>query len=334
MQNKLEVLNKCVYCQSCDIVKVFSAPNRFSKNTELFSVLRCRSCNVVFQNPRVREEFIGDFYSDDLHYYKPNANPELKGLREKIKFFLYKHALINHFNYIHLGSSFWLLKVVTKPFCSRFLVQLLPSFKARGVLLDIGCAHGANLKKLRELGWKVMGLEMNVASGEIARQLGLDVKIGKIEDGDFSSNSFDAVLMGMVLEHLHNPFDSLKMITNWIKPDGQLIFSIPYFDGFEFSWFQEYAYGVQLPHHIVFLNKKVIIDFLTSLGYKNIKFYFQYFDRDVVASAGYKYEDTKLLRYKLLSQSRFVRAFIVRPLVYIMSLFQMTSRVTVYAEKI
>ena len=44
-----------------------------------------------------------------------------------------------------------------------------------------------------------------------------------------------------------------------IKPSGQLIFSIPYFEGLEYKWFKEYTYSLHLPNHITFLNKKVEI---------------------------------------------------------------------------
>lgn len=62
--------------------------------------------------------------------------------------------------------------------------------------------------------------------------------------------------MSMVLEHLYYPFESLENITYWLKPGGQLIFSIPYFEGFEFRFLKNilmaYNYFTILP----FLIKK------------------------------------------------------------------------------
>jgi 2-polyprenyl-3-methyl-5-hydroxy-6-metoxy-1,4-benzoquinol methylase len=334
MENdKFERLNQCVYCKSTNLEDLFSAPNRFSQSKEKFALSRCKKCKIVFQNPRVKEEYIGDYYDDDLHYYMPDTAKKNQGFGFKLKSIISKYTLINHFNYKHLGGSNFVIKLLTAPFKSKISINILPTFIANGRILDIGCSHGANLIRLKDLGWSVEGLEMNRTSAELARQLGLSVQICKIEDASFLNNYFDGVIMCMVLEHLHNPFESLKKLTSWIKPGGELIFSIPHFEGFEFSFFKEYAYGVQLPHHIVFFNRKVIIEYLSVLGYQDIRFHFHYFDRDIVASSGFKFIDTRGYFYKLLSQSKIVRVLLIRPFVYMLSLLKKTSRVTVYARK-
>lgn len=139
--------------------------------------------------------------------------------------------------------------------------------------------------------------------------------------------------MSMVLEHLYDPLRILKKITSWLKPGGQLLLLIPYFEGFEFSVFKEYSYGLQLPTHITFFNKKILREYLSKLGYKDIKFYFQYFDRDVVASAGYKYADTGKWLYKFISSNKTFRRLAIRPFAFILSLLGKTSRVSVLAFK-
>lgn len=328
---KFEELKKCVYCESNNIIYLFSAPNRFDKSDEIFSVSRCNDCGIVFQNPRVKSQFIEEYYTDTLGYYYPGKSKDT--FLNKLKLILTIKVLINHFKYFNLGNKSFLIKLISWVFKRKFKIKMIPDYVNNGKVLDIGCSHGALLQELRGYGWEVKGLEMHKKSAEYAQSLGLDVYQSTVEGIDFPDNYFNAITMGMVLEHLHEPFESLEKITKWIKPRGQLIFSIPYFNGFEFSMFKEYCYGLQLPHHIVFLNKKVIVEYLKKIGYKNIKFYFQYFDRDVVTSAGYKYSEKGGFINKILSSNKFIRFILIKPLVYILSCLNKTSRVTVYAEK-
>ncbi len=232
------------------------------------------------------------------------------------------------------------LKKITPPFVKKIFknrsekIRLIPSFVRNGKLLEIGCAYGKKMEKLNKLGWTTYGIEMHEKSAQHPKKKKkLNVRYESIEDVKFHTGKFDAIIMDMVLEHLYNPFESLKIITEWLKPNGQLLFSIPYFNGIEFSFYKEFTYALHLPHHITFFNKKILKEYLTKLGYKNIKFYFHYFDRDIVASAQYKYADTNKFIYKFIGYNKFFRKFFIKPFVFITSLLGKTSRVSVFAEK-
>lgn len=325
-----EKLKACPYCGSKNLVILFKSLDRYSNNPGEFFVSRCRDCKLVFQNPRIKEEFIGQFYSDSLGYYQPVKNNK----ETKIKKWLHKKILTNHFNYdLEKKSIFY--KILTYPFF-RFEKErtLSPKYILNGSLLEIGSSYGERLINLKSLGWtNLTGVEMNNSAAEYAQGRGLDVRSARIEDLEFEESSFDVVILSMVLEHLYEPFNKLKLITKWLKPGGQLIFSIPYFDSLPFKIFKQYSYPLHLPHHITFFNKKILKDFLASLGYSKIKFYFQYNLRDIKASASYKYNDTGKYIYKFISQNKVFLKFILKPLLFIFSLFFKTSRVSVYATK-
>jgi 2-polyprenyl-3-methyl-5-hydroxy-6-metoxy-1,4-benzoquinol methylase len=332
---EFENLKSCPHCASEKINVLLSAPNRLTSKEGTFFLSKCADCGLVFQNPRVKEKYISDYYTNELGYYRlPPRNKERKVFFSFIKKFVYHQTLINHYNYVNLGKQNIFLKTITPLFRRKKKIGLMPNFVKNGRLLEIGCSHGTRLEELKKIGWNVSGVEMDKKSAEFAqKEKALSVQNKKIEKLSFKKNSFDVVIMSMVLEHLYDPFGTLKRITSWLKPDGQLLFSIPYFEGFEFSVFKEYSYGLQLPTHITFFNKKILEAYLSKLGYKDIKFYFQYFDRDVVASAGYKYADTEKRFYKLISSSKIFRKLVIKPFVFILSLFEKTSRVSVLAFK-
>ncbi|PIT97704.1 hypothetical protein COT77_00135 [Candidatus Berkelbacteria bacterium CG10_big_fil_rev_8_21_14_0_10_41_12] len=329
-----ERLDKCPYCSSKKINVFLIAPNRLTSKKGTFFLSKCADCGLVFQNPRIKKEYISDYYTDELGYYHPPLPKKKLYFISQFKKIIYKSSLINHFDYSNLGKKNFLKRILTIPFKRKLKIDLLPNFMENGKLLEIGCSHGARLEKLKKLGWKVEGIEMDKKSAEFAqKEKGLNIQIKKIEELSFKKNSFDVVIMSMVLEHLYDPLGTLKRITGWLKPGGQLLFSIPYFEGFEFSVFREYSYGLQLPTHITFFNKKILREYLSKLGYKDIKFYFQYFDRDIIASAGYKYKDTGKRLYKFISSNKTFRRLAIKPFVFILSLFGKTSRVSVLAFK-
>jgi SAM-dependent methyltransferase len=339
---KYEKLSECPYCNSKNLKIIMKSKDFLNNLPGEFYLSKCGNCGLVFQNPRIREEYISIYYPDDAGYYTPQ-NLQSNSILSPNAYMgnILKHCLINHFGYIHLGESnaFW--KILSIPFVRLLKINMIPYYVKYGHLLEIGCSHGHMLDKFKRLGWNVYGVEPHNDSAEYAKKVrGLNVANKRIEDVDFENDfgvdKFDVIIMNMVLEHLYNPFYTLKIITERLKPNGQLIFSIPYFEGIEFNIYREYCYGMHLPTHMFFLNKKIIEDYLTGLGYANIKFYFHFFDRDLVASSKYMYMENPSGFNLLLKQTlhnKLFRRFFIKPFVLLLSLLGKTSRITVYAEK-
>lgn len=331
---QFEELKKCPNCSSKQMDFLLKAPDRITGLPGEFSLMRCGNCGLVFQNPRVKESHIRFFYTNKIGYCRPPEGTKTnKTILAKVKDFFLMQALVSHFGYdIQKRNPLYFL--LTLPLKSILPIKGFPVFKRHGQLLEVGCSSGEFLEKLRNLGWQVKGVEMGKDTACYARKVRhLDVDNKRIEECQFLAAEFDAIIMRMVLEHLYQPFEMLRKLTFWLKKDGQLIFSIPYFQGFEFRWFRDYSYGLQLPNHITFFNKKVLLDYLKKLGYKKIRFYYDFFDRDIIASAQYKYKDTKSWFYKMLGYNKAVRLLFIKPFVFLLSLLNKTSRLTVYVEK-
>ncbi len=320
---------KCPICKSeRNLTRLFSAPDRLTNLPGIFYLARCQKCTLVFQTPRPKERYICSYYPDTIGYFNPKAETSSK-LSQKIDILL----LINFYNYNNLGKANFLLKILLIPlFTTLYRHHSIPQFKNNGKLLEIGCSNGNKLKKLTRLGWNTTGIEINNSSANNARKQGLEVKTGSIFDFNFKKQYFDVIILDMVLEHLYDPALVLKNLTSWLKPGGELIFSIPYFEGTEFKIFKEYSYGLQLPTHITFFNKKTIHTLLKK-DFTRIKFAFHHFDRDIVASAHYKYTSTNSFFYKVIAYNKFIRWAFIKPLVFILSILQKTSRVTIFATK-
>lgn len=92
--------------------------------------------------------------------------------------------------------------------------------------LEIGCAQGDLLKELSPYFKKVVGLDVSAPMIKLAREKGLDARLGKIGEIKFAEN-FNCIYLGDLIEHLAGPvvfFNHLKKI---IKKDGLVIIEIP-----------------------------------------------------------------------------------------------------------
>lgn len=99
---------------------------------------------------------------------------------------------------------------------------------SKGRLLDVGCGNGEIISYLRDLGWEVTGMEPDATAANLARErYGLDVFTGSIEQAQFPADSFDAITMTHVIEHLSDPILTLKECNRVLKPWGRLIIITP-----------------------------------------------------------------------------------------------------------
>ncbi|MDR1252145.1 MAG: class I SAM-dependent methyltransferase [Treponema sp.] len=99
--------------------------------------------------------------------------------------------------------------------------------------LDIGCATGALLLRLRERGWCVTGVEISPSAGYARETRGLDVRSLPLEENRFSSDSFDLILASHLIEHLNAPGLFVREVYRLLRPGGHFLVSTPNITGFQ-----------------------------------------------------------------------------------------------------
>jgi 2-polyprenyl-3-methyl-5-hydroxy-6-metoxy-1,4-benzoquinol methylase len=99
--------------------------------------------------------------------------------------------------------------------------------------LEIGCAAGALLVNLVELGFsEVRGVEIDRANASVAqRHLGDRVLAGTLASAAFANDSFDVVYAEQVIEHVPRADLLLEECRRVLRPGGILIAATPNFDG-------------------------------------------------------------------------------------------------------
>jgi len=107
-----------------------------------------------------------------------------------------------------------------------FPLKFLP-IESRGCLLDLGCGSGALLLKMRSLGWEAEGVDIDPLAVEVARRQGLHVRLGSLHAQNFADESFDAVVMSHVIEHVHEPLELLKEMRRILKRGRRIVIATP-----------------------------------------------------------------------------------------------------------
>lgn len=156
------------------------------------------------------------------------------------------------------------------------IYDLIPPRKK---VLEVGCATGELLKKLREKKCYTVGLEKD-------KDMALDAKgkcdriiVGDIETIDklpFSDNFFSIIVFGDVLEHLQRPDKVLQKIKKYLCDDGYILVSIPNVAFISvrlellFGRFNYTEYGPLDKSHLRFFTLKTAKRLIEENGYKII----------------------------------------------------------------
>lgn len=107
---------------------------------------------------------------------------------------------------------------------ARRIEQFRNSIADRDIC-DFGAGHGLFLKYARPLARSVSGVELN--RKQIADLEHESIRVETSIDA-FPAESFDAVTLFHVLEHLHRPIETLSSIKDRMRPGGRLIVEVPH----------------------------------------------------------------------------------------------------------
>lgn len=190
-------------------------------------LIRCPDCQLVYLSPRPNPNIIGSYYADD---YAPHQANKTKR---------------------HKKSS--------KDFSS-------PPPKIHAKLLDYGCGNGAFLLKMKALGWEVTGLDTSANAVAVTNAEGIKALQGDFKHPEVTAMKFDCITLRQVLEHLHNPIETLKEARKHLANKGKISISVPNIESLPYRWFKEDWLGIDFPRHLLFFNPQSLENMLRKAG--------------------------------------------------------------------
>lgn len=221
----------------------------------VWDIMRCSNCGLGWLNPRPFQEEIFKLYED---YYKKYVVTRAQThttprLRRKIQ----KSVLATHLGYNDLLYS-WKTQILGR-LVSKFGpvrekvergVMYLKSVEG-GKLLDVGCGTGSFLAKMRDLGWEVIGVEPDSQAADIAAtKYGVSIYKMTLEEAGFAKETFDAITMNHVIEHVSDPIAILEECRRVLKPGGTIAVVTPNIKSLTHRIFRETWELLDPPRHL------------------------------------------------------------------------------------
>ena len=95
-------------------------------------------------------------------------------------------------------------------------------------ILDIGSGTGFFLKRAKERGWIVNGVEPNKIAAKYSEKMGVPVIPDFFHNVNIkNSEKYDAINLTQVLEHVYNPIEFLKKCHRLLKSGGIIVIEAP-----------------------------------------------------------------------------------------------------------
>ncbi len=235
---------KCDICGEDNYKILFKGRDYRFGGKEVFNIVQCNKCKLVYMNPRPTAEALINLYK---YYYTPidknYISPTLETQKNKI-----------------------ILKKIWHRYLGIYHDDLIK--RAQGRILDIGCGNGNILLPLKQKGQVVYGTEINPINAKRCNEIGLNVFCGTLEEANFNSGFFDTVILSQVIEHLPSPKRTLKEIYRILKTNGELYIFCPNYGSYISKLFGKHWHGWHIPFHLYSFTIRTIKSLASDVNFK------------------------------------------------------------------
>lgn len=150
----------------------------------------------------------------------------------------------------------WIYKSVKKLMHRSKLRLLLNIKKDIHKVLDVGCGTGDFIKFLKNKNIKAEGIEPT----PIARDKARKKKIQVHHSIDECKDTFDAITLFHVLEHVKNYDETIGQLIAKLNPKGLMLIAVPNHKSYDAEYYKEKWAAWDVPRHIWHFNKGNILD--------------------------------------------------------------------------
>jgi 2-polyprenyl-3-methyl-5-hydroxy-6-metoxy-1,4-benzoquinol methylase len=222
----------------------------------LWSMRRCGDarCGTLWLDPAPAGADLAKTYRD---YYTHRPSASSAGLRRALHAAVFNAYLRHRMGYVKgVGpAALSLLSPLAHAHPAGTSIvhaeaMYLPAPAPGATLLDVGCGNGDRTMRMRQLGWDAKGLDVDPEAVRAARLRGLDARLGDLRDQDYPPESFDAIHMSHVIEHVFDPVGLMKACHDALKPAGELVAVTPNADSWSHARYREDWRGLEPPRHL------------------------------------------------------------------------------------
>ncbi|MEH1862890.1 MAG: methyltransferase domain-containing protein [Nostoc sp.] len=137
-------------------------------------------------------------------------------------------------------------------------------------VLELGSAHGAFVALMRWAGFDATGLELSPWVVDFAQKtFNIPMLLGRVEDQQLEQQSFDAIVLYDVLEHLPNPLATMQYCFSLLKPDGIFIIQTP-------NYIENKTYAEMVAKNDKFMEQLMTIEHLYLFSERAVEMFFKH----------------------------------------------------------
>ena len=266
---QVEEVATCPICGSEDEPFYHELDDQNYGTPGLWGFYRCPKHNLLWLSPRPVAKDIGKVYPTCYGTHAITQEGTLERLRRKAWF----AVIATSFGYGEFtkASSWraigWLLGAVpVLRDMARGQVMWLHGH-SRGRLLDIGCGNGHFLAVMRHLGWEIVGCDLDPEAAKLARtNLQAPIFAGTLTEAGYPNDSFDAITLSHVIEHVYDPIELLAECRRVLMPGGQLVVVTPNVGSLGHKVFHKAWSLLDPPRHLFLFSPQALRDCASATG--------------------------------------------------------------------
>ena len=257
-----QVISLCPACGSERIHTYVSATDYYATG-ETFDVYECDACGMRFTQNTPIEAESARYYSSPDYISHTDIN---KGL---------------------FNRTYHAVRAIMLRRKAHLVMKALGSKEGR--LLDIGAGTGYFAREMQRCGFSVEAVEINEAARKVAAE-----KAGITERpvsalATFESESFDAITMWHVMEHVYNLADEWQTLRRLLKSDGRLIIAVPNCASTDAQYYKESWAAYDVPRHLWHFSPHTMKLIAEQYGFRIMDIHPMPFDAYYVSMLSEKY---------------------------------------------
>lgn len=260
-----EKLDKCPVCKNTQFDNYMICDDH-SISGESFALVKCRSCELVFTNPRPEENNLAKYYQSDQYISHTDKANSLINL-------VYK--LVRTYT---LNQKASLIRKINN---------------GVGSLLDYGCGTGDFVKTTSKKDWQAFGYEPDPEARKLASSKNPDKILDSLKQ---CPEELDIITAWHVIEHISDLTSTLKTLTKKLKSGGHLIVAVPNHRSLDAQHYKEYWAAYDLPRHLYHFDRDSMEQLAKKIKLKIVDTLPMKFDSYYVSMLSEKYKKGHLLK--------------------------------------
>jgi SAM-dependent methyltransferase len=224
-----------------------------STTDDLFTVVKCSKCDLVYLNPRPADTEISTIYPEEYAAYVDDEAPRTGSLLARLK-----EQFVDKLGY---------------PSRVRFALKYFAPHGETLKMLDVGCGTGRVLSLFRQYHsgkTETVGLDSDEHATKLAAGKGHQVIHGMFETASIPRASFDFVYSSHVIEHVADPGAFLRKVQAILKPGGLFFCETPNIGSIDARLLSRLGIwgGFHFPRHWTFFTPESLRQLGESAGLK------------------------------------------------------------------